>query len=158
MSELKHRWLRIGSSRMFPCWLIYLAVSLDNHIVYVYHAIGLMNLALNKSAYQTDTYGNCWPGLAVDGVASHNGCSHTLTYDVTWEVDLGELSEVESVVIYNRAANASKYNIVLTRSGLSRFLVTHQHVYVKQQTQAQIMTLGKNDWKKGIQMTSVMFD
>ena len=158
MSELKHRWLRIGRRRMFPCWLMYLAVSLDNHIVYVYHAIGLMNLALNKPAYQTDTYLFGRPGRAVNGNTSGYTCTHTLTYDATWEVDLGELCKVESIVIYNRDTNASKYNIVLIRSGLSRFLVTHQHVYVKQQTQAQIMTLGKNNWKKGIQKKSVMFD
>ena len=94
-----------------------------------------MNLALNKPAYQTDTYvdhgTHCLPGFAVDGITSHvfkdHYCSHTNTYDATWEVDLGELCAVESVVIYNRA-ESGKYNIMQTRICLSRFLVTHQHV------------------------------
>ena len=81
-----------------------------------------MNLALNKPAYQTDTYvdhgTHCLPGFAVDGITSHvfkdHYCSHTNTYDATWEVDLG--------------AESGKYNIMQTRIGLSRFLVTHQHV------------------------------
>ena len=66
----------------------------------------LTNLALNKSAYQTDTYKSGKPGLAVDGntaqIYSESSCTHTLSTDATWEVDLGEMAVVEYVVIYGR--------------------------------------------------------
>ena len=127
MSELKYRWLRmptdIGSRRMFPCWLMYLSIALDNHTVY--DLVGLTNLALNRPAYQTDTYNYkgtyCSPELAVDGIISHEFvvhlCAHTASENAAWEVDLGELCLVESVVIYNRAEDyGCKYNIMQTRS------------------------------------------
>ena len=66
------------------------------------------NLALNKPASQSTTYGNGVAGLAVDG--NRTGTSPwsadlqhtTVEFQPWWEVDLGEISSIEEFVIYNR--------------------------------------------------------
>ncbi|XP_060567737.1 pentraxin fusion protein-like, partial [Ruditapes philippinarum] len=65
-----------------------------------------VNLALNKVTYQTDTSGDYFASLVVDGNPSYNfndgTCSRTLSNDASWEVDLGAIYFVGSVEIYNR--------------------------------------------------------
>ena len=66
------------------------------------------NLALGKVAEQSSTYGNGVAGLAVDG--NRNGSSPwsadlqhtTVESQPWWQVDLGEISTIEQVNIYNR--------------------------------------------------------
>ena len=66
------------------------------------------NLALNKSASQSSTYGNGVASLATDGI--QNGTSpwsadlahSTNEAQPWWEVDLGGLSNIQQVKIYNR--------------------------------------------------------
>jgi len=115
--------------------------------VYVYHALGQMNIALNKPANQTDTTSvpsykirpQCTAGLAVDGdtVQRHDGnrrctCSTTLSYNTTWEVDLGGLStiasilswDVHSCIQFERAARGSQIF-----SNMADILTEAMHLY-----------------------------
>ena len=67
------------------------------------------NVALNKNAYQSTTYGGGTPGRAVDGIANSNwgggSCTHTkLDSEVSpwWYVDLGDDYVISDVWILNR--------------------------------------------------------
>ncbi|WAR11245.1 FUCL7-like protein, partial [Mya arenaria] len=68
------------------------------------------NVALGKPAYQTDTFSqDTTADKAVDGNTSGNllydkSCTHTLSSDATWSVDLGAIYQVSTVTIYNRNA------------------------------------------------------
>ncbi|KAI0223185.1 hypothetical protein LSAT2_025593 [Lamellibrachia satsuma] len=67
-----------------------------------------VNLALNKTAYQSSTYVNALAARAVDGNASgifdHRTCSHTnyIHMNPWWAVDLGSKHLVTHVQISNR--------------------------------------------------------
>ncbi len=66
------------------------------------------NLALNQPAEQSSTYGNGVAGLSVDGNRTGSDpwsadLQHTtVEFQPWWQVDLGEVSSIEEVVIYNR--------------------------------------------------------
>ena len=68
------------------------------------------NLALNKPAEQSSTYGNSDPAFAVDGTLTGDNpwepnpnLQHTANQaQAWWQVDLGLLADLDSVVLYNR--------------------------------------------------------
>ena len=68
------------------------------------------NLAIGESASQSSTYGNGGAGLAVDGNTTGNSpwtadLQHTQNQSQPWwEVDLGQLSEIQSIQLYNRTS------------------------------------------------------
>ncbi|XP_060567410.1 fucolectin-like [Ruditapes philippinarum] len=67
----------------------------------------LVNLALNKTARQSDVQGGRFAALAVDGGLSQHmmagSCTHTSARaDAFWEVDLGKAYFINHVIIYNR--------------------------------------------------------
>lgn len=68
---------------------------------------GGVNLALNKSAMQTTVAYEGEASLAVDGNSDgdffQGSVSHTSTgTDLWWEVDLGKMTAIEQIVVYNR--------------------------------------------------------
>ncbi len=84
------------------------------------------NVALNKTATQSSTYPTYPAANAVNGYTAGNsvgnnntGITHTnLDQNAWWEVDLGEVMELDSVVIYNRsdccAARLSDYHVLIS--------------------------------------------
>ncbi len=66
------------------------------------------NLALNKATEQSSTYGNGVSSIAVDGNTTGSSpwagdLQHTLTeFQPWWQVDLGNLANIQKVLIYNR--------------------------------------------------------
>jgi hypothetical protein len=73
----------------------------------------LVNLALNKTARQSDVQGGRFAALAVDGGLSQHmmagSCTHTSARaDAFWEVDLGKAYFINHVIIYNRGDCCSK--------------------------------------------------
>ena len=70
---------------------------------------GGTNVALNKTARQSSTWGVLGPQRAVDGntdATNHESYSHTLSQadgnNPWWEVDLGAETEIDRVVLWNR--------------------------------------------------------
>ena len=67
------------------------------------------NLALNKSAEMSSTYGNSLAGLAINGMLTGTSpwtpnLQHTQSEaQAWWQVDLGLSADLDSVVIYNRS-------------------------------------------------------
>ena len=67
------------------------------------------NLALNKTSSQSSTYGNGLASYANDGNTTGSSpwsadLQHTRNeFQSWWEVDLGQLSEIESIQVYNRS-------------------------------------------------------
>lgn len=83
------------------------------------------NVAVGKTAYQTDTSISGNPSRAVDGILSADytagSCTHTLSYNVSWEVDLGSIYSIDNVTLYNRLdCCSSRLNNVQLYIGLSR--------------------------------------
>ncbi|MEM6630148.1 MAG: discoidin domain-containing protein [Bacteroidota bacterium] len=74
----------------------------------------VVNLALNQTATQSSTYGNGIADLAIDGVTTGNSpwvpdLQHTNNESQPWwEVDLGQMREIESIRIYNREENPER--------------------------------------------------
>ncbi|MDT0622964.1 PQQ-dependent sugar dehydrogenase, partial [Croceitalea vernalis] len=67
------------------------------------------NLALNKAASQSSTYGNGVAGIAVDGNTVGTSpwdadLQHTISGQSQpwWQVDLGSQNQIEQIIIYNR--------------------------------------------------------
>jgi hypothetical protein len=65
------------------------------------------NLAQSRTSFQSSTLGNANASLANDnngdGVFSHNSVSHTdYQYRPWWQVDLGDIKNIGSVVVFNR--------------------------------------------------------
>jgi len=73
--------------------------------MYLYFS-AFRNLALNRPAYQTDTFIAGTPEKAVDGnleqVHNNKMCAHSYSYNSSWEVDLGRMYSIDHVIIYNR--------------------------------------------------------
>ena len=70
-------------------------------------ALGHPNLALGKSTWQIDVYGNAVPSRAVDGNKAagwdSNSCTHTESHqNAWWAVDLYETHTINTVVVTNR--------------------------------------------------------
>ena len=69
----------------------------------------MANLALNKAANQSSTYGNGVAALAVDGNTTGTSpwsadLQHTTNENQPWwEVDLGQISDIEGINIFNRS-------------------------------------------------------
>lgn len=70
---------------------------------------GPQNLALNKASTQSSTYGNGVASYANDGITTGSSpwsadLQHTQSETQPWwEVDLGQLSDIETVTLYNRS-------------------------------------------------------
>ncbi len=69
---------------------------------------GRQNLALNKPASQSSTYGGGVAARAVDGKSDGNWSSNSVTHtDNTaqpwWQVDLGAIQKIGEVILFNRS-------------------------------------------------------
>lgn len=90
---------------------------LVHHTYYIGFATDLTNLACcGKETYQTDTFGIGKSDLAVDGNTNqyyrNESCSHTISQNAIWEVDLGNVVVIDHVIIYNRLDCCSKFLLV----------------------------------------------